>query len=398
MSDAYRTSGTPEFWPQGSSSNPYAYYSQLRERGRVVGVASGYWMVTTFPECSTVLRSRLFGHAGVSQITQQRAKEHLRSSVTRRLISLDPPDHTRLRTLIGRAVTNSFLETLRPKIAATAGSLVERTGMFDAVSEFAQPLVTRTIGALLGIPEEKYWLLEGGAKLFRAVYQDDSEVPGNTGSEEASKILYSYFRHLASHEFLEDNPLIVELQNARYIKDSLSNDEIAGACMMLLTAGHQTTTNLVGSSLYALACHPQVYAALLEEPELLSRASDELARYESPVQMLARRALQSVRLGDTILSQGDLALVLIGSANRDPATFESPDILNFSRQREQHLAFGAGLHFCIGANLARIVLEEVLRALSVMASQITLSSNGVKWISSQWIRGPSELWIQLVPH
>lgn len=287
--------------------------------------------------------------------------------VRQSMLFLDPPDHTRLRALVGRAFTARTVERLRRRVAAIADELLDRAsgrqGM-DAVLDFAYPLPVAVIAELLGVPVEDHERFHAWSAVLAASL--DPMVAGERADEvfEAGQGMRAYLAGIAAGRRREpQDDLLSELVAAEEQGDVLSEDELLTMCTLLLVAGHETTVNLIASGLLALLRHPDQLALLRREPDLAERAIEELLRFTSPVHLLGRTASEDLEVAGHTVRAGQQVLGFLAAANRDPAVFPEPDRLDLTRQPNPHLGFGRGIHFCLGAPLARLEAQIALPAL-----------------------------------
>jgi cytochrome P450 len=289
-----------------------------------------------------------------------------------KMLLRDPPDHTRLRGLVTKAFTARRIEALRGWIEGLADRLLDNvtaTGRMDAIHDLAFPLPVLVICELLGIPEEDRGRFAGGSVGDVALLEPtppSREVldAANHGTQE-SKAYFEAIFEARRREPRDD--LITQLVQAEEQGDRLSTDELRANVRLLFAAGHETTVNLIGNGLLALLRHPDQWQILRDDPSLVPNAVEEFLRYDSPVQAVARVPNEPVELSGVTLEKGELVVALLGAGNRDPAVFQDPDRLDVTRKDLKPLSFGGGIHFCLGAQLARleaaVVFETLLRRL-----------------------------------
>lgn len=385
-------------------ANPYPLYHQLRTVDPVFwDKASGNcWIVTSYKDVIAGLREprlsvrRLEGGIGWLPDVLKDTFEAPIHAVMRQILFLDPPDHTRLRGLISKAFTMHMVEQLRPRIQHIVDTLLgpaQATGQMEFISEFAHPLPAIVIAEMLGIPSEDRSQFTSWTRLFAQLLDG-----GNTTlrtlitSLQGIRTLMEYLRTIINRQRREpqDN-LIQAMISAEEQGDMLSEDEILGNCMLLLSAGHGTTTHLLGNGLLALLRNPSQRQQLQQYSALMPGAVTELLRYDSPVQLTSRVAREDLRIRDKEIKAGQQVLFCLGAANHDPAQFAQPDILNLRRQENRHIAFGYGIHFCLGAPLARLEAEIAFETLLRRFPQSRLATQEVTWLSSQVFRGLNAL-------
>lgn len=383
--------------------NPYPLYHRLREADPVLwDEEQNYWVLTGHGDVMAGLRDQRFS-ARRMNIETAWIPEEMKATLeppiralTRQMLFLDPPDHTRLRGLVSKAFTPRMIEKLRPRIQQIIDELLapaREHGQMEVISEFAYPLPAIVIAEMLGVPPEDRarfteWtndfgtLLDGGEMIFEQLVQ----------SLQGVYEFMEYFRAIIRQQRQEpqDN-LLQAMANAEEHGDMLSEEELLGNCVLLLAAGHGTTTHLIGNSLLALLRHPAQMRLLRDNPTLLPTAVAELLRYDSPVQMTSRIATETLSIGGKEIAAGQEVLFCLGAANHDPAQFAQPDTLDVRRPESRHLAFGQGIHFCLGAPLARVEAEMALGALLKASADPHLGTETIEHFPSQVFRGVSSL-------
>jgi cytochrome P450 len=383
-----RDLAAPEF-----AANPYPVYHRLREEAPVFWSESqGAWLLTRYDDVLDSLRNpRGFSSRGRFSAVLERVPEETRPTFrpledhfSVGLLGSDPPDHTRLRGLINRAFTPRVVEQLRPRIVAIVAELldaVEGREEMDAIRDFAYPLPATVIAELLGAPpesRERFKVWSDGILSFQGTGRTTPEVLAR-----AQRDLLDMRAFLG--ELLEERrrepkeDLLTRLVEAEAEGDKLSQAELLTTCVTLLTAGHETTTNLIGNGLYTLLRHPEQLERLRQEPELMPAAVEEMLRFESPLQRNPRRVAEETELRGQRLKRGDFVLQILGAANRDPAQFPDPDRFDITRQPNRHVAFGMGIHFCLGAPLARLEAPIAIGALLERYPNLRLATDHVEW-------------------
>ncbi|MEV4254236.1 cytochrome P450 [Spirillospora sp. NPDC049652] len=350
-------------------SDPYAAYRRLAETGELTRTEAGLWVTTSYRLCESVLRDHRFGHRpdGADGAAWRRSAGARRSFLT-----MDPPDHTRLRRLVGRAFTPRLVERLRPRVEELVDGLLADAGdrPFDLIAGLAYPLPVIVISELLGVPPEDRERFRGWSDALARGLDPDFLLPPDdlARREEARAEFAVYFRHLAARRREEPRDDLLTALTASYDGEALTEAELLATCVLLLVAGHETTVNLIGNGALALLRNPEQLARFRERPDGTAVAVEELLRYDPPVQFTVRAALEDVELAGTAIGRGEMVLLLTGAANRDPAVFpERPDELDLARYADagtaRHLAFGLGIHYCLGAPLARLEGGVALRML-----------------------------------
>jgi cytochrome P450 len=356
--------------------DPYPIYKRLREKSPVHrSRLTGGLILSRFEDCTTVLRDARFSSDDRKQPTYDKMMDQtIKQGIMTReeasdrgsMLRMDPPDHTRLRSLVSKAFTPRTVETLRPRIEqiveeqldAVAGS-----GEMDVIRDLAYPLPVTVIAEMLGIPIEdrerfKHWSDEAIRSLGFGNTDDARR------SMQASRELRAYLEPIVEQRRREPREdLISALVAAEEQGDKLSTNEVFSTIILLLVAGNETTTNLIGNGLLALLRNPAQLNLLRDDPALIENAVEELLRYDSPVQFTGRIPLEDVQIGGRTISPGKEVLLVLGGANRDPAQYDDPERLDITRKEIRHLSFGHGIHFCLGAPLARLEGQIALLAL-----------------------------------
>ena len=384
-------------------ADPYPVFRQLRSSAPVFKAPFGRWFLTRYEDTASLLRDKRFGRgyndpeAMVRRFGPTAMQEPAVVELTHMMLMRDPPDHTRLRGLVTKAFTARRIEALRENIQVLTERLVDqvaaRSGM-DAIRELAFPLPVLVICELLGIPvADRQRFVEGsssGGALLNPTPPTRAELDrANAGSVESS----AYFEALFERRRRDpQDDLITQLVQAEEEGDRLTTAELRANVSLLFAAGHETTVNLIGNGLYSLLRHPAQWQVLRDDPGLIGNAIEEVLRFESPVQAVGRTASEPVELGGVGLPADAIVVSLVGGANRDPAVFEDPERFDITRKDLRPLSFGGGIHFCLGAQLARIeaavVFETILRRLPGL--RLTEPENP-KWRSSFVLRGLTEL-------
>jgi cytochrome P450 len=361
-------------------ADPYPVYARLRSVAPVCWVRQlGGWVVTRYADAVTVLRSPAASSERAALLRRRLPPEFEPIIAARAgsMLNADAPRHTRLRLLVNKAFTPKTVEGLAPFIQRVVDQVLDEVGprgRMDVIRDLAYPLPATVIAELLGVPPSdrdrfKKWSVD----ITAAVGNIPSNLPPEVlrASMAAMDELREYLRGIIAQRRAEPrDDLITALVRAHEEGDRLSEEELLANAVLLLNAGHETTTNLIGNGTYALLRHPDQLKRLRDDPALLPSAVEELLRYDSPVQFTSRILKEDMPLGRKRLKAGQMALLVLGAANRDPEAFPDPDRLDVGRPDNKHLAFGLGPHFCLGAPLARlegrIVFETLLRRLPAL--------------------------------
>ena len=382
----------PEF-----HSNPYPFYHRLRSEDPVHQTETGFWVVTRYPDVVTVLRDPRFGREEFGPLVSAIYGEDS-ERVPRPMVFRDPPAHTRLRSLVSKAFTSRVVQGMRPHIQEIVDRLLDRVQdarAMDVISDLAYPLPVTVICEMLGVPEGdrdtmRRWSDDIARSLDALGLPSDREIVRR--GRAARHALGEYFRALLPER--RRNPradLLSLLLAAEESGDKLSEDELLATCVLIFIAGHETTVNLLGNGLLALLQHPDQLSQLRADPALLPGAVEELLRYDSPVQRTARVTNSEVELRGKTIPRHALVVAAIGAANRDPERFAEPDRLDLARRDKDHIAFGFGIHFCLGAPLARIEAQVALGTLLRRMPRLALASAAPEWRESSTLRGLKEL-------
>jgi hypothetical protein len=374
-------------------ADPYPTYRVLRdEHPAYRNDRLGFWVLSRYDDVLGALRApSTFSSAGGITI-DARGREFKPMMIT-----MDPPRHTRLRNLVAKAFTPGRVAELEPRIRTIAAELLDAfatRGTADLVDEFAWPLPATVISELLGVPAaDRASFRAWSGDLVRGAHTPDM-APAELGGAamRAAMELYRYFGGLLAERRAAPRDDLVSALIAAVVEGrALTEDELLGFCFLLLIAGHETTANLLGNALLALARHPDARAVLARDPSGLTTAVDEFLRYDAPVQGLARTVTQDVELHGRRLRAGEKVLLLFGAANRDERCFPEPDRLILGRRPNPHLAFGHGTHACLGALLAETEARVGLELLLARLPEYEVVERGVERLHSGPIRGLTRL-------
>lgn len=364
--------------------DPFPVYRFLREHDPVHWSESlGSWLVTCYDQVLEVFdRPELFSSDRFRRLDRRFASEREPVLAVARvlgdwLVFRDPPDHTRLRGLLQKSFTPRQLAKSRSGIQQTIDDLIDRVadrGEMDFIRDFAFPLPATVIAILLGVPRRDIDAIKQWSDRLAAYVGGSVEASDNfTEAEAGVTRLADYFRLLiADRERRPRDDLTSLMLAADHEGSRLSSDEVVSNCVLLLFAGHETTTNLLGNGLYHLLRHPDQAEVLRARPESMESAVEELLRFDGPVTATTKVALRDVEWHGAKIARGERVLPFMSSANRDPARFQDPDRLDVRRHPNRHLSFGFGIHFCLGAPLARLearlALETLLRRLPELSA------------------------------
>jgi cytochrome P450 len=381
---------TPEF-----HANPYPFYQRMRETDPVHLSPLGLWVLTRYDDCVTSLRDPRFGRDGFEAIlSAQYGEESETGRLPRSMLFRDPPDHTRLRSLVNRAFTPRVIEGMRGQIKAVVDRLLDqvaRRGHMDVIADLAYPLPVTVICDMLGVPVGDHeQMRDWSSDIIRSL--DAIGIPSDDSVVERGRVgrrgIADYFRALLPERRRQPRAdLLSSLIAVEEQGDRLTEGELLATCVLLFIAGHETTVNLIGNGLLALLRHPGELERLRSEPGLIGSAVEELLRFDSPVQRTARITNAEVEVGGKTLPPGAFVVTAIGAANRDPRHFPDPDRLDIGRSDNRHIAFGFGIHFCLGAPLARVEGQLALGTLMRRMPKLRLASPDLEWRESSTLRG-----------
>jgi cytochrome P450 len=380
----------PEF-----HANPYPFYARLRKDDPVHLSPLGFWVLTRYDDVATVLRDPRFGRAGFHpMLAAGQARAATPDPLPPSMLFQDPPDHTRLRALVNKAFTPRVVEAMRPHVQDLVDGLLDRvlpTGRMDIIEDLAYPLPVTVICEMLGVPVTdqaaiRQWSADLARSLDAIGPQADVEVQER--GAKARHALAEYFRiQIPERRQQPRTDLLSALITAEEQGDRLTERELLAMCVLLFVAGHETTVNLIGNGILALLRHPDALQRLRADPALTPSAVEELLRYDSPVQRTARIPSADVAIEGHTIPRGSIVVAAIGAANRDPAHFADPDRLDLARRDNRHLSFGFGIHFCLGAPLARLEAQVAIGTLIRRAPGLQPTTEALEWRESSTLRG-----------
>ncbi len=387
-------------------ADPYPTYHRLRGENPVHWSETiGAWILTRYADVAAALRdSRLSSRRTVTwnQLPSDDRGNTLSFSELAPLVLgwSDPPDHTRLRKLMSKAFTPALVEGLRGQILRIVDELlseVESAGRIDVIRDLASPLPLIVISDILGVPAEERAFFKQMSDELLLLFATGRITPDQAarGQRGAARLL-DYFRDIVHwHRRHPTDDLLSALIAAEEQGDVLSEDELLINCVMLLFASHETTSSLIGNGMLALLRHPDQLRQLRSDPTLIATAVEELLRYESPLQRSERVAAEDLDIAGRRIARGQRVWSMIGAANRDPAQFPEPDRLDLARQPNRHLAFGYGIHFCLGAPLARVEGQVAIGAMMRRWPSLRLGNESVQWQDNMSIRCPRRLLVEM---
>jgi cytochrome P450 len=370
----------PAFTDPAFLSDPYPIYRQLHAQG-VAGWDEDrqMWLIWGYAEAHDALKSpQLSAKTAGSRLGKAGPRyAPVAKAVSRFLTRLDAPEHSRLRGLLLRAFTPRAVEKMENSIRSCVSELLRAhldTGRMDIVTDLAIPLPLTVIGTMLGVPREDHVRVKAWANTFGGVADLDPTPVALERALQASEAFRDYVgRLIAGHQRHPGDDLLGALVAVEEAGDQLTPDELVGICQVLLIAGHETTTCLLGNAVQLLLARPNVFEEVRRASQVLPGFIEEVLRYDSPVPVRTRVAIQDLELGGQRVVTGESLLLLLGAANRDPRVFSSPDYFDILRMPNHHLAFGEGPHYCLGSALARLEARIAMELLLANMPKLTLA-------------------------
>ncbi|HEX9724034.1 MAG TPA: cytochrome P450 [Vicinamibacteria bacterium] len=381
-------------------ANPYPLYHRIRSHEPVHwDEPMGFWTLTGYADIVSTLRDKRIrkgqGIAAAKERVPEEAKESAQSvfdTFSKTIVYSDPPSHTRMRGLVNKAFTPRMVMRMESHIKEIVERLldaVQQKGRMDLIADLAYPLPFTVIMEMLGLPGEdrqrfKKWSDDFAAVLGMVRHRPEKFHAARGSIGEVTEYICGMRQSLVAEP---KDDLLSALATAAEAGDRLTNEELVANALMLLAAGHETTTKLISNGLLALMRHPEQMKKLRDEPALMASAIDELLRYDSPVQIVWRYADEDMEIGGKPVQRGKFLNLVIGAANRDPARFSEPDRLDITRADNDHLAFGGGIHFCPGAALARLEGQIAIGAILRRMPNLRLETETLEWQESPTFRG-----------
>jgi len=384
-------------------SDPYSYFRHLQREAPVYwNQKYRAWFVTRFDDVNQAFRDPRYSANRIAAFAannpdSDHAFDQVLHVLSNWLVFKDPPDHTRLRRLLQSSFTMKEIESWRPRIEVIVNELIddiEQNDTIDLVRDVAYPLPAIVIAEMLGVPSEdrdlfKKWSDQITALVFGALDQPDRREQAIVGIGELTEYLSKLIR---SHRNSGGDDLMASLINARDEGDTLSDDEVLSTCVLLLFGGHETTTSLIGSGMLALLDHPGELKRLASTPDLIGAATEELLRYDGPAKVSVRIAAEDLEIQGHQIKAGARVFLVPCAANRDPERFVDPDRLILDREDGGHVGFGGGIHYCLGAPLARVegglAISSILRRIKDIE---ILDRDALEWHPTLLSRGLRQL-------
>jgi pimeloyl-[acyl-carrier protein] synthase len=391
----------------GYVRNPYPLYNWLRRHEPVrIDPLAPIWILTRYDDVAAFLRDPRFrkdpfGSDRIPRIVREQlgTGAEFMDAEAISMLFLDPPKHTRVRSVFARAFTPATLASLRPRIELICQKRLDRvesSGEMDLIADLAYPLPVLVIAELLGFPAEDYEKFKYWSDELTAGLALNATEANRKRSVVAREQLREYFDQMAD-SVRRDRPdsLVARLLEMEERGDGLDRDENFINSILLLAAGHETTTNLIGNGVLALMQNREQWELLVNDPALVDSCVEEFLRFDSPVQWTSRAAGEPIEIAGKTISTGQIVLGCVGAANRDPTKFADPDRFDIRRPDNKHLAFGTGIHFCIGAALARMEAQIALAALVRRFPKMRRASRKLHWMKGLTFRGVTQLSMQL---
>ena len=391
--------------PEGRA-DPYPRYRQLRDVAPVHRSDLGaVWFLTRWADCNAVLRDPRLGKGDLNDDRRALFNPGLpprqQTVMGNSMLFVNPPDHTRLRGLVSRGFTPRRMQDLEAHVGHMADVIVDRMaveGDVDVMDALAFRLPVQVIGELVGVPPSDRDQFRTLVRASAAALEPGVTAEQVEDAEHATAIMDDYFRSLIERRRADlEHDLVSALIAARDGEDRLSEDEMVATLILLFAAGFETTTNLIGNGLLCLLRNPDQFARLRAEPDLVGSAVEEMLRFESPVQVDARTAFEPVEIDGHRVGAGETVVTFLGAANRDPAEFVDPERFDVARDPNHPLSFAAGIHYCLGANLARLEGRIVFDRLVRRTADIEWLDDAPDWRGTLILRGVNHLHVRITP-
>jgi cytochrome P450 len=367
--------------------NPYPQLAVLRKEGKPVWHDGlGMWLAAKHQDANAVLRTKSLGRIFTPRDPESEWNEFnwLHSDS---ILDSEPPKHTRLRSLVGKAFSRSRIDSLKPEIERLASQLLDQAeaklntfGSFDLIADYAEPLPVKVIAALLGFPDEDEHLLRPWSQAIVKMYEVEPSEQAQQEARTAAHEFAEYVRALmVQRKITPGSDLISELASVEEAGEKLNTQELIATCVLLLNAGHEASVNGFGNGIVAALEREDQAKLLRDNPRgITDTAIEEFLRFDAPLQLFERTATQDTEIGGITVLEGQKIASLLGSANRDEEVFELPEQMDLTRANNPQIGFGAGIHFCLGAPLARLELSASLPMLFERFPNIQLAQEPVR--------------------
>ncbi len=390
--------------------DPYPFFHQLRQQDPVHRYFMGKaWVLTRYQDVRAILKEKRVRSYDVPEMLQDKHQymqdrggelETLAFVSNKFLFFMNPPDHTRLRGLIGKSFSLSVVERMRPRIQQIVNELLEQVQgqrEMDLIASLAGPLPVAVIAAMLGVPTEDRGILHEWSSVLSRILDPLVSLEEYERINKVTVKFKDYFCDLVKEK--EKHPqqdLISTLITTRDQSEKLSEEELWITCILLFVTGEETTVNTIGNGMLALLQHPEQLETLKQDPETHTLgAVEEILRYDCPVQFITRVATSDLQVGERTIAAGEKLILSVGAANRDPEIFADPDKFDITRSPNEHIAFGDGIHLCLGAPLARAQAQIAIPTLLRRFPGITLATQDLKWRENLTLRGVTSLPVSL---
>jgi len=376
--------------------NPYPTYDRLRQEDPVHKSVFDTWIVTRYAESESILKDKRFAIDNLPERLKQK-KRHLKNgnldplseTLEKWLFFLNPPEHTGLKAVLAPLFSQSALESMRSNIQAVVDNLLDdlcQRGEMDIIADFVAPLASLSISKIIGLPVEDYNKLINWSSDSIVVFEHPMSLDNYQKRNQIIIENKQYFlEKITEYKQYSNNGLISYLINQKGNESLLTDDEIASICIMLSDTAQDSMKGLIGNGMFALLNDPQSLEYLKQNPDEIKNAVEEFLRYDSPIQFAARMAIENVDIAGKSICQGDKVLVYLGAANRDPEIFPDPNQLNFNR-RNRSLAFGGGIHHCLGQFLGKLEAQVAINALIQRLPNISLNTQHISHYKSIMLR------------
>jgi cytochrome P450 len=382
-------------------ADPYPTYRRLREEDPMHASIIGPTVLTRYDHCSAIVRDHRTGtdetksNAYADWVAQGNEPLMRDENSSAPFLMLDPPDHTRLRGLVSKAFTPKVVEGLRPRAQQLIDGLIDSVigrgeGSMDLIADVAYPLPVTIISEMMGVPTEDHETFQGWSRELARALDPEIVLPPEVieARVRASEEFSEYFRGLiAKRRGDPRDDLLSALIAVEEQGDTLTEAELLSTLMLLLIAGHETTVNLIGNGVLALLRNRAQFEKLAADPSLAKSATEEVLRYDAPVQMTMRVAHEDLQFGDFTMARGEMAILMLAAANRDPEAFEDAETFDITRDDSRHLSFSSGIHFCLGASLARLEGQVALATLARRLPTMELDVDRPEYKENLVLRG-----------